>query len=240
MTPFAERIRESFEDMKRNWGERTPAQMAPTEPVLYGRSWDGIVELPRDTFNSVELDAVYAAVVRSYQRGPRSVWGPVLLELLAPAMLEKVQGLYAAAPALSEDDIEQQLVIEVLRWAEKPETGTDQQYMDGRMMNRTHERVLRWLRRALASSGEPIEDHEELEFDYRREEMDEIADLWGGEVSREDVLLVYRAYVWGEPLARLALEQGVPVGTVFSRISRARARLQEQLPRLRPRRQVAA
>ena len=229
MTPFTERIRQSFEDMKVAVGDRQPSDLSPGEVCLLGHSWDSIAALPKDTFNCVELDAVYAAVVRSYQHGDRSSWAPLLLEMLAPAILQKLDALFSDTAEADADDIEQQLVLEVLRWASRLRTPDDLRFVDGTILQRATERTSRWLRRARRRQPEPILAHPNYEDPYRRAELDELSDICGGEVSREDVVLVYRFDVWDEPLDRIAREHGASEAAVSMRIWRARQRLRRLL-----------
>src|SRR6266702_4026638 len=58
-------------------------------------------------------DTLLAAVL-AYRAGPRGVWGPVLLELLAPALIARLRRLRPQFPVLDSDDIRQQLVLELL------------------------------------------------------------------------------------------------------------------------------
>jgi hypothetical protein len=240
MTPFAERIRQSFEDMKRAVGDRQPSDLSPMEMPLRGHSWESIAELPKDTFNSVELDAVYAAVVRSYQRGQRSLWAPLLLEMLAPAILQKLDTLFSDVPEADAEDIEQQLVLEVLRWASRLRTPDDLRFVDGTILLRATERTARWLRRTRRRQPEALAAHPGLEYDYRRAELDELNDICGGSVRREDVVLLYRFDIWHEPVERLAREQGVPPATMLWRFWRTRQRLRTLLASQRPSRRSAA
>jgi hypothetical protein len=229
MTQFADRIRRSFEDLKVNAGSKLPSDFAVEEPALRGHSWDSIAELPRHSYNSVELDAVYAAVVRGYQRGPHAFWAPVLLEMLAPALVEKLDTLFSDIPEADADDIEQQLIFEVLRWASGLKTPDDLRFVDGTILRRAARRTSRWLRRNRRRHPDALDAHPELEYGYRRAELDELRDLGGGDVSREDLVLVYQFDVWHEPLPRLAREVGRSEQSVFMRIWRARQRLRRRL-----------
>lgn len=229
MTPFAQRIRQGFEEVKREVGNTSPEDHAPTEPALRGRSWDEIAKLGRNTFNSVELDDVYGAVVRSYQRGPRSIWGPLLLEMLAPAIMRRLAAIYADASEADAEDVEQQLVAEILRKALRLRQPQEFRFVDARTLLWSKERVLRWLHRARRQQCDPFESHLELVYLMHREDMAELEDLCGGRVDRQDVRLVYRFYVLREPLAPLAREHGVAEAAMFSRILRARQRLRREL-----------
>ena len=69
----------------------------------------------RDRTRSIEeRDVTLREAVQAYRRGPKSLWGPVMLELLGPASMVRV-GLYdELPPVISLEDIRHQLVMEVL------------------------------------------------------------------------------------------------------------------------------
>jgi hypothetical protein len=229
MTPFAQRIRQGFEEVKIRAGDTRPEDHAPTEAALYGRSWEEIAQIGRNTFNRVELDAVYGAVVRSYQRGPRSIWAPVLLEMLAPAIMRRLASISVEASEAQAEDVEQQLVAMILRKALRLREPQEFRFIDGRTVLWSKERVLRWLRRARQRQCDSFESHLELVYEMSREDTAELDDLCGGRIDRQDVRLVYRFYVWREPLATLAREHGIAETAMFSRIWRARQRLRQEL-----------
>jgi hypothetical protein len=229
MTPFAERLHAGFQDLKASVGHEMPFDLAPNEIALSGRTWDAIAHLPRQSFNSVELDAVYASVVRSYQKGPRAVWAPLLLEMLAPALSERAGSLFSSVPDVSANDIEQQLVLEVLRWAGTLTAAADLRFVDGRIVRVASRRVSRWLKRMSRRHPEGLEQHPGIAYIDRADELSELNELCGPGISRADLVLIYRCDVWGEPLERLALEQGVSVNAMFCRVRRTRDRLRTRL-----------
>lgn len=58
-----------------------------------------------------------AAAVKAYRAGCRSSWAPVVLTMMAPAVEGRLRDLYPVPPAISSDDIRQQLLVEVLEAA---------------------------------------------------------------------------------------------------------------------------
>ena len=87
------------------------------------------------------------AVVLAYRAGPRRVWGPVLLDLLAPALLARLQRLRAEPPVMDEEDLRQQLVLEVLRAAAAMPLPANPGYLRSRLMARANQGMWRWLAR---------------------------------------------------------------------------------------------
>ena len=108
-----------------------------------------VVERARDSSNRrrSERSLGLLAVVLAYRAGPRRVWGPVLLDLLAPAMLARLQRLRAEPPVIDEEDLRQQLVLEVLRAAAGMPLPENPIYLRSRLMARANQGMWRWLAR---------------------------------------------------------------------------------------------
>jgi hypothetical protein len=73
----------------------------------------------RDTINVrlAERNRILAEIVANYRTGPRELWGPILLDLAAPALLEVLQRFHASWPVIEEQDVSQQLVLQFLHAA---------------------------------------------------------------------------------------------------------------------------
>src|SRR6266567_1876659 len=83
----------------------------PTEPALLGLSLDDLVRLARDSSIPVsDQGALWAAFLRFYRRGRADSLGPVLLEMLAPALVSLSKRFSTVDPVASSLDIQQQLV----------------------------------------------------------------------------------------------------------------------------------
>jgi hypothetical protein len=87
------------------------------------------------------------AVVLAYRSGPREFWGPVLLDLLAPALLASLQRLRPHPPVIDAEDLRQQLVLELLRAAAGMPLPTNPSYLRRRLMARANQGVRRRLER---------------------------------------------------------------------------------------------
>lgn len=90
---------------------------------------------------------VLMAAVLAYRTEPRKVWGPVILELLAPALIACLQRLRAHPPVMDSDDLRQQLIVEVLRAAATMPMPANPSYLRRRLMARASLAVRRWLER---------------------------------------------------------------------------------------------
>jgi hypothetical protein len=87
------------------------------------------------------------AAVLAYRTEHRQVWGPVILDLLAPALIACLQRLRAQPPVMEPDDVRQQLVLEVLRAAATMPLPVNPSYLRRRLMARANPGVRRWLAR---------------------------------------------------------------------------------------------
>jgi hypothetical protein len=92
-------------------------------------------------------DEILAATIRAYRHGPAAFWGPVLLGLLGPALVRAAARFRAQPPAVDEEDIDQQLVMEALRAAAIMPLPDDCRFVQRRLVFFTMKRVTRWLER---------------------------------------------------------------------------------------------
>ncbi len=103
------------------------------------------------------------AIVDAYRAGPRELWGSVLLDLLAPALLARLQRLRTELPVIDEEDIRQQLVFELLRAAAKMPLPIEDRYLKTALIARANQGVCRWLAREARRqmNQQPVEAMEE-------------------------------------------------------------------------------
>jgi hypothetical protein len=87
------------------------------------------------------------AAVLAYRSEPRQLWGPVLLDLMAPAILASLQRLRELPPVMDADDLRQYLILEVLSAAAEMPLPATPTYMRRRLMARANQGVRRWLER---------------------------------------------------------------------------------------------
>jgi len=93
-----------------------------------------------------DQDRLLADLVAAYRAGSRQLWGPVILDLLAPALVQLLRELRPVPPLIDEDEIRQQLVLEVLRAAAKIPI-RDSFDMKFRLISRACKPIVRWLTR---------------------------------------------------------------------------------------------
>ena len=107
-------------------------------------------------------DQLLAELLAAYRAGPRQLWSPVILDLLAPALVQELTGLRVVPPLLDEDEIRQQLVLEVLEAAASMPIrgGLDMKF---RLLGRARKYVVRWLAR------EGRRQHEQCSYEAPKE-----------------------------------------------------------------------
>ncbi|TMC25314.1 MAG: hypothetical protein E6J32_13670 [Chloroflexi bacterium] len=84
-------------------------------------------------------------LVEIYRRGPKEVWGPVLLEVLAPAIMDIVTRYRSVAPVISEEDLRNQLLAEVLHVAARTRLPVEGRYVKQLLLLRVVQRLEFWI-----------------------------------------------------------------------------------------------
>lgn len=93
-----------------------------------------------------ERDQLLYLVVQRYREDARSRWAPVLLEVLAPPLLVRLTRFRTSFPAIDEDDVAQQFLMELLAAAATIPL-ENERYLERRLLMRASDRVSRWLQR---------------------------------------------------------------------------------------------
>jgi len=89
--------------------------------------------------------AALSGVVTAYRAGPKTVWAPVLLDLIAPAILARLRRLKPEMPVLDLEDVRQQFLLEVLLAAASMPLPANPLHLRSRLMARANQGVRRWL-----------------------------------------------------------------------------------------------
>jgi len=130
---FATDLRQGF--------EQVAGALSAEALVLVSRARDSSVAGP------TERNRLLAEIVAAYRIGPRELWGPVILDLLAPGLVEVVQLCRAEPPAMDEQEIRQQLVVEILLAASTIPIHDGGRNTKARLLARAYKYVVRWLER---------------------------------------------------------------------------------------------
>ena len=87
------------------------------------------------------------AAVLAYRNESRQLWSPVLLDLMAPAILASLQRLREQPPVMEAEDLRQHLILEVLSAAVEMPLPASPSFMRRRLMARANQGVRRRLER---------------------------------------------------------------------------------------------
>jgi len=95
----------------------------------------------------VERDRLLECLVRQYRDGPRDVWAPAVLEVLAPAMARALVRFGAVEPIADAEDLAQELIAYVLEAALVVPLPEGARWVDKRILMRATGRLNRTVGR---------------------------------------------------------------------------------------------
>jgi len=132
---------------------RAKAALAQSEMELVARARASSNEA------SGERDQLLESVVMAYRFGDRQVWAAVLLDLLTPAMLERLRHFRPEPPAIDSEDVRGEFVVQLLEAAATIPFPPDLRFVERRLILRAGQGVRRWLRkeRRWPSARQPLE-----------------------------------------------------------------------------------
>ena len=163
----------------------------------------------------------WAGLLEAYRTGSRQNWSAVLIERLGPWLTAARKQLHVVPPYLDREDIAQELILEVLRIASRWRPVCEDHWIPRRLVERAARKVLKSL------LAERLDQAVELGEDVQGAEgaePDLVIDTPLGNASVDDLLVIYRANVLGEPVGVLAAEAGVTPKQMLRRLKSARAR----------------
>jgi len=102
-------------------------------------------------------DEALLALLRRFRSGNQRLWAPLILDLMAPAIVTRLQRFKAVPPVISEEDIAQQLVLQVLIAAATMPLPEDAHFLERSLLLAAAKPVSRWLRRE--SRRQEDQDH---------------------------------------------------------------------------------
>ena len=139
-------LRDGYRDLARQMGEAWRLELFPSRVLFNGGR-------PR-------RGALLRSVVLAYRAGPKSTWGPVLLELMAPAILDRLQHLQAKPPVIDPEDVRQQLIVELLLAAASMPLPENTCYLRRALMARANQGVRRKVAREgrIQLKQDPLDD----------------------------------------------------------------------------------
>ncbi len=114
---------------------------------------------------SGERDRLLESVVMAYRFADRKVWAGVLLDLLSPAMLERLRHFRPEPPTIDLEDVRAEFVAQLLEAAATMPFPPDPRFVERRLILRAGQGLRRWLRkeRRWRRTCQPLETHFEEE-----------------------------------------------------------------------------
>lgn len=163
----------------------------------------------------------WSALLEAYRTGSRNRWSGVLIEGLGPWLTAARRRLVAVPPYYDEEDIAQQLVLEVLRSAAKWRPRCEDCWIPRKLVEAAERRVRKSLAREKSAPTAELDD--QLHASEGAEPA-VVLDTPIGRASADDLRLIYRVRVLGEPVVALAKEAGVTPRQMRQRVWAARER----------------
>src|SRR5713101_4951966 len=165
----------------------------------------------------------WSALLAAFRLGPKESWSGPLIDRLEPWLTKARRRLIAVPPVLDNEDIAQHLVVEVLRIAARWRPQCEDRWIPRRLVEAAERRVRMGLSRE--RSTQAVELQEGLETS-NPSETNLVFDTPVGSASAEDLRVLYRVKVLGEPVAALAREAGITPRQMRRRVWSARKRAQ--------------
>ena len=170
---------------------------------------------------STDPDLSWSELLAAFRRGPKEQWSGTLLDRLGPWLTNARKTLVAAPPSIDAEDVEQQLVLEVLHVAARWRPGCEDRWIPRKLVEAAARRVRKSLKRVRSSQWLELDD----EFPAPDvAEPDLVFDTPIGQASTDELRVIYRFEVLGEPLEALAREHGLTPRQMRRRLQVARKR----------------
>jgi DNA-directed RNA polymerase specialized sigma24 family protein len=200
------------------------------EPALAWLTLADLIEFGRWTnTRQHEQDDVWLAVIRCWRQRDARLWGPVLLQMLAPALINETYRLALAEPLIDPVDVQQHLVTEVLAAATSLPLEDGTRRVRARLLWSAASRVTDWIRQTTDRQPLSLEQWRNRRLAMKTVNAEEarwrVAELRASRLAASDLELVIRMAVLGQDRHEVSRELGVSPSSVRKRYARARRRL---------------
>ena len=215
MMRFIDQIHQAFRDTVRS-GSLATAQDLPA------RLRD--LAIPPE-----ERDQIWNDVLQAYIAGPRHQWATIVLEAMCPDIAVTVAKIPAIPPAITREEVAQQLITELLIAALDGPT-QPARWSPNRLLSNATKLTYRWLAREIRSLSQGAGDLDQSQIAAAGCEIPTL--LWELEARvtpSAGLVILYRQEVLGESLAEIAAECGLSENAVTLRRFRAVRRLRRAL-----------
>jgi len=169
----------------------------------------------------------WSNLLAAYQAEPVEKWSGLLIENLGPWLTNARKNLIAVPPFLDDEDVAQQLLLEVLRTASTWQPGCEDCWIPRRLVEAAERSVYEKLKREWSSLA--VELDEQLPGSASAEPALRF-DTPIGTASADDLRVIYRVKVLGQPVADLARKAGITPRQMRKRVAAARSRARAVVP----------
>ena len=176
-----------------------------------------------------ERDQIWNDVLQAYIAGPRHQWATIVLEAMCPDIAVTVAKIPAIPPAITREEVAQQLITELLIAALDGPT-QPARWSPNRLLSNATKLTYRWLAREIRSLSQGAGDLDRSHIAAGGCEIPTL--LWELEARATPsagLVILYRQEVLGESLAEIAAECGLSENAVTLRRFRAVRRLRRAL-----------
>jgi hypothetical protein len=215
MMRFVDQIHQAFRDTVRT-GLLVGVEDLPSRL----RAWTA----PADT-----RDRLWAQVLRDYVEGPRTAWATVILEAMCPDLVTTIAAMPAMPPAITHDEVAQQLITELLAAALNGPT-EPARWSPNRLLSIATKGTYRWLASEIRSLSRSTGDLDRRVIDSAGHEIPGLlAELEARATPSAGLVILYRQEVLGESLAEMAAQSGLSENALRLRRRRAIERIRKEL-----------
>jgi len=176
-----------------------------------------------------ERDQIWNDVLQAYIAGPRHQWATIVLEAMCPDIAVTVAKIPAIPPAITREEVAQQLITELLIAALDGPT-QPARWSPNRLLSNATKLTYRWLAREIRSLSQGAGDLDQSHIAAAGCEIPTL--LWELEARATPsagLVILYRQEVLGESLAEIAADCGLSENAVTLRRFRAVRRLRRAL-----------
>ena len=201
-----------------------------SEPALTRFTLPELVKFGRwPTTKSADQNAVWLAIVRCCRHRDARIWTPVLLQMLAPAIINEAYRLALAILRVDPVEIQQQLLAEVLAAATSLPLDERGHRVQARLIKTAARRVADWIRRTTEQPALSLDQWRARRVVTRTADAEEalwlVAELRASRLAAADLELVMRVGVLRQDRIEVARALGIRSSMVLPRLRRARRRL---------------
>ena len=174
-------------------------------------------------------DRMWSQVLRDYIEGPRAAWATIILEAMCPDLVITIAAMPAMPPAISHDEVAQQLITELLA-AALDGPAEPARWSPNRMLSTATKGTYRWLAREIRALSHSTGDLDRRVIDAAGHEIPGLlAELEARSIPSAGLIILYRQEVLGESLAEMAAQSGLSENALRLRRRRAVERIRKEL-----------